>query len=661
MQYTGNAQLDVSRSTRFRTARPLIALAAACLIALCVLVCAPTSAQAKSYTMPEVSIDATVMPNGDMHVVEKRHFSFDGSFTCVWWNFEASDVAQTDRHGYTINSVKLATYNEGEESSTKPKTLQSVPFQTSWRDEGGPGTTSWSYDKQQTSLYVFFDVYDQDMTATIDYTVKQAAIAYQDVGEIYWKYVASEWGVDSENVTCVIHPPVPVGTKITAGENLRAWGHGPLDGTVDITSAGDVVYKVGKVSSGNYGEARVVFPVEWLTELSSQAKIAHGDELGLNTILDEEAHWADEANARRIASMALIVLFIVLSLALVVFSIVMFVRHGRDPKPIFQEKYWRDVPDKNLHPAVVGRCWRYRKEEPNDLTATLMHLSAIGAIAINKGFYEVKTMFGRTKQIDEPYLTRIPAVADTLTDELDREAMRIVFDEVAGGADSLWMSQIKKYGEDNPEDFTAEVSSWQGKLTSRLNQADIFDAKGQKRTAILIVTAVFYFIIVTVFCIFNDLWFLMIPAIPTSIALLVIAHFMDSRTRKGAELQAHCEALRNWLRDFTRLDEQPPAGVKVWGEFMVYAYLFGIADEVLKQLKITMPELFEEDAMTAGGFSYMPFYWCDTSMMTSDFSAANLFSSTVSESFSTMSDSSGGGGGFSVGGGGGFGGGGGAR
>ncbi len=35
--------------------------------------------------------------------------------------------------------------------------------------------------------------------------------------------------------------------------------------------------------------------------------------------------------------------------------------------------------------------------------------------------------------------------------------------------------------------------------------------------------------------------------------------------------------------------------MKVWGEFMVYAYLFGVADQAIKQLQTTMPQLFEYD------------------------------------------------------------------
>ena len=366
--------------------------------------------------------------------------------------------------------------------------------------------------------------------------------------------------------------------------------------------------------------------------------------------------------------------FFALSLILLVATIIVFMRHGRELKPEFQEKYWREAPDKKLHPAVVGRCWRFDKESTEDLTATLVHLSAIGAVAINKGTYEQKKHFGRVKEVEGLYLTRVPAVADTLTDPLDRKALELVFDTVGQGEDSLWMSSFTQFAADHPQEFKDAVDAWQGELTARTMRAELFEPKGPRRRTITTVAAVVYAIFGVVL---SGMTMQVVPVLvtlPVAAVMLVLARFMERRTRAGAELNARSTALRNWLRDFTRTDEQPPTGVKVWGELLVYAYLFGVADEVIKQLKDVMPELFQEDAMVAGGYTYMPFFWfTDTGAgmgggIGSMPSASDLFSTAVANSVSTIdaasssfSDGFGGGGGFSMGGGGGFGGGGGAR
>ena len=91
----------------------------------------PAPAHAKSYTMPQVAIEATATEKGDLEVTETRTFDFDGSFTAVWWYFDdLPSGAQID-----IQSVDITV-------GGKTTTLSSVPFQSSWRSSGGPGKTS---------------------------------------------------------------------------------------------------------------------------------------------------------------------------------------------------------------------------------------------------------------------------------------------------------------------------------------------------------------------------------------------------------------------------------------------------------------------------------------------------------------------------------------
>ena len=170
---------------------------------------------------------------------------------------------------------------------------------------------------------------------------------------------------------------------------------------------------------------------------------------------------------------------------------------------------------------------------------------------------------------------------------------------------------------------------------------------------------------------FFDNFLMVIPGVITMIFLLIISRFMERRTQKGADAYAKCEALKRWLKDFSRLKERPVLDIKVWGEFLVYAYLFGVADEVIDELRDTVPELFTEDATLAASSYYVPWWYIySTHSMTNGMpSFANSFASSINQSVAAVQSaasgnfSSGGGfgGGFSGGGGGGFGGGGGAR
>ena len=643
-----------------RPLTPLLAAALALMTLLALVVAFPARAEAKSYAMPSVDIQAQVETDGSLHVVEQRVFDFDGDFTALWWNL--GDNLPTGA-SIQVNGVRMGLLDAEGALVGEWTTLGSVPFVLSWRDEGGPGVDAYSFDEPQNTVYVFFNQSDTRMMVELDYTVLGGVRAYEDVGEVYWKYVGSQWAEDSDSVSMTLTLPVPQGEEVKAGENVRAWGHGPLDGTVSVNA---------DVRAGQFAEARVVFPVAWLTNLSVEAAARYGGVSRLDDVLAEEQAWSDQANRDRMTSLAFVIGCAALCVLLLVWGLWAYFRFGREHKPDFTDEYWRDVPDPSVHPAVIGRLWRWDREDSDDFSATVMHLAHVGAVRIDSGSYQEKGLL-RERTKEDYFITRLPA-ADAVENPVDREALNLLFGRVAGGADSLWFGSIKQYGEDHPEEFTEALDSWQGVLSAETNKQDFFEAKSERyRTVVLVALAVVLGLGVAASLV-SDTFIPLVFALPTAVALGVIANYMPRRTVRGNNLVARCKALRNWLRDFSSLDERPPTDVKVWGEFMVYAYLFGVADEAIEQLRTTVPQVFEYDGSL--GVTYMPWWFWYTSgnTLTGEAlpSVGEMFESTLENSLSAASEalsaasggfSSGGGfgGGFSGGGGGGFGGGGGAR
>jgi uncharacterized membrane protein len=109
--------------------------------------------------------------------------------------------------------------------------------------------------------------------------------------------------------------------------------------------------------------------------------------------------------------------------------------------------------------------------------------------------------------------------------------------------------------------------------------------------------------------------------------------------------------LKMFLNEFSRIDTREVIEVTIWEEYLMFAYLFGIADKVAKQLKNLYPEVLNDP-----NNNYVDY---NTIMYINNISATSVRAATsaraAAESYSS------GGGGFSSGGGGGgsFGGGGG--
>ena len=113
--------------------------------------------------------------------------------------------------------------------------------------------------------------------------------------------------------------------------------------------------------------------------------------------------------------------------------------------------------------------------------------------------------------------------------------------------------------------------------------------------------------------------------------------------------------LKLFLTEFSNIKQREAIEVNLWDEYLMYAYIFGIADKVAKQLKNLYPEVVVEMQNMNMDF--------DTFIFINDISRSSVLSarSAKSEAEAKASSYSSGGGGFSSGGGGGgsFGGGGG--
>ena len=107
--------------------------------------------------------------------------------------------------------------------------------------------------------------------------------------------------------------------------------------------------------------------------------------------------------------------------------------------------------------------------------------------------------------------------------------------------------------------------------------------------------------------------------------------------------------LKKFLQEFASMDTKETLEVHIWDEYLMFAYLFGIADKVADQLKKLYPELLEQN-------QNMDYH---TIVMINNFSRTTVSAASTARSNAESYHSGGGGfgvggGGFGAGGGGGF-------
>ena len=112
--------------------------------------------------------------------------------------------------------------------------------------------------------------------------------------------------------------------------------------------------------------------------------------------------------------------------------------------------------------------------------------------------------------------------------------------------------------------------------------------------------------------------------------------------------------LKKYLLEFSDMKNKEAFEVKLWDEYLMFAYIFGIADRVAKQFKNLYPEIIQE--MENSNFDYNTFIFVNDLSSRTVKAASSARSAAQSYSSGGGGFSSGGGGGGSFGGGGSMGG-----
>ena len=667
-----------ARTPHLILARMLSALLGALLLAIFGFV-APV--QAKSYRISQVDIDATVAADGTLAVRETRRFSFDGSFNGVYWRIP---VGSYEGREVTLDVTGAGTLRNG--------TLE--PFEQS--DAEKPGTYQLTEGDGYVEAKLFSPHKSEDVDFVISYTYAGVISRWADTAELYWKFVSDGWDEPSHKVTCHVHLPIPAGESVVPGESVRAWGHGVPSGHVDFEGQ-DVVYTVSEVGTREFAEARVVFPDTWLSGVDPSG------EARLQSVLDEEQQWADEANAQRAKAhgrrVRNCVTMGVVALATVAFALWRKRRHDKLYQAYYEGQYFREMPSHD-HPVVLSSLLEFREQENQEaignalagrsshgMATSLMRLAGEGVIALERvSGSDGKTQY-RLVETGRVRRARARDAQDIAAKAIDRATLKLLFDVMAvtrqdeqTGARFVLMSDFEEMATEHANSHVSGWKAW-GRAVANAYADRGFKTKIDPGATTLLVLGIVDFVVAAVMGFVAYVNDVPVVLVLLFIALLVAAGVwcikaeidtMYLHTPEALELMGKTEALKRWLCDFTRLEEAIPTDVVLWNELLVMATAMGVAEEVLKQLEVRAPQLLADSAFTAydwyrkddeegyerGGSPMRSFA---SAVSAADAIARPVRSSSHSSDYdsSDYSSGSGSGGGFSSGGGGGFGGGGG--
>lgn len=591
---------------------------------------APQRAYAKSYSIDSVDIYAQLRDDGAMGVIEKRTFNFDGTFSYVYWDFPVKD-------GQQINFTDLSV-TDSSGKTTKLTPADAPEQQNTYFLEN----TGSNY-----RLTAYVPASDEKLTYSLSYDESNVVKHYSDASELYWQFIGDSWGVNTKQALITIVPPATL-TK----PQVKAWAHGPLNGLVNIEKNGNITLRVQDLPANTFVEARALYP----SDTFSAAPLIDGSIT--NTVLSEEKNWADQANAERGAVRRHLYGFSALGIigGLILFGIILFlfIKFGREHKTYvaLDGKYWRKDPKPDMPPSMIGCLWRFGEVKTEDITATILDLTDRKIIAMEEKTSEKKRFIGAPK-IEKDYSFKVDLEKLSQEPIVNQDLVKLLIK--TGWSDNEFsFESISAYAKKEPADFSESLNNWKAGVKGQVEIANLIEASSNAAQIISAGLCVLL-LVLGIFMFFQSCTLAGILCLMLTISGAIFAFFMKRRSSEGYELYRRYEGIRNYLKDFSRLDEVPPTSIVVWNRFLVLAIIFGIADQVAKDLKATLPDMVASDDFA---ISYWWFY--GAGLHANPINGLNTTlnaASAAAIAASAASSGSGLGGGFS--GGGGFGGGGG--
>ena len=573
---------------------------------------------AANYRIEKLDIEANLQKDGSMVVSEAVTYDID-EINGVYFDIDAKGFGELEDLQVFEDDPKTSSFKEVDTSN----------YEVSVSDEL---YRIKLYSKNQNNIRTFKFVYK----------LPEAVKVYDDVAQFNRKMVGQEWQQGIKYITAKVIVPVPTDYD---NSNILVFGHGPLTGEVD-REENTVVYKLDDYYPGDFLEAHILMEPEIFSEYN-KSKIVHKDMK--QELLDMEAKLADEANAERdkaIKKQEMIdKVFEKPGLIFGVFSsiwgVLMFYIYGiyrrRNRVKNSVGKYLRELPD-DSSPALVG-SFMTDSISGNEILATIVDL--------------IRRKILRLETSEEKSIITLVGNTEKLSAQ-ERVIVDIYINDFGDGK-SL---DLKSFGffQKVPMSTARKFEKWKTIIQSEMNRKDLvfegFKGMGKNlfyKSLCGIILGIKFFGNILEKAMESKMFLIIIIM---GVILLISLTKARYPRKELAEAKDKWQAFKNFLSDYSQLEEAKITSVHLWEQYFVYAVALGVSEKVVKAYKKALDMGVINDVQGVNSLAYSPIF---NPMFSRSFSNLNgMVSRTNSRASSAIvasrrSSSSGGGGGFGSG------------
>ena len=445
------------------------------------------------------------------------------------------------------------------------------------------------------------------MAFLIEYTLEDMVVLHEDVAELYFAILSEDFEDSIEDLQIRVNLP-----KEDSSNNFRIWTHGDLTANIDFLNRSSFLTTVKKTYANTAIDVRTTFDAS-LMNRSLVRKTT--EEKALDQIIAVEEERAQAANqARETAKKNMTITYIICAIYIVIIIswwIYVYIRFDREYKSTFTLKYNREfIEDYNVE--VVDYLMNHNIT-PNAMSASILNL-------IYKKNIKVEEIPSEKKKKEKNY--RFSLINRDKASDTEDVLLDFLF-ETVGKDNTFTTEELKKYasGTTTFGNFQKSYTNWQNCARKDGERQNFFEKNG-----LPIVSSIFLLLIALIivcYVSYLDVYSVMVIIVMTlSLVFLIYALFIRKRTKKGNEDYVRWKAFKNFLEDFGRFDIKELPEIALWEKYLVYATVFGLADQVEKAMNVKISEL-PEGTMSM----YYPSYV--------DFHIAHMVSHSINNSFTS--------------------------
>ena len=471
----------------------------------------------------------------------------------------SKDILLKDNGSATITEQWTGTFDEGTEVyiPIDDKSIRVSNFDVAkdgldykealkWNVNDSFENKAYRYgiNRTDTGIELCFGISEYgDNTYAFSYDIDPVVKSYDDYDGFNFQFINDSMSTFPTSINIIIHHADE--EKVFNTDNTRIWAFG-FEGNAHIYEKYAQVYSSIPLIGSNYANVMMRFNKGLFTpnikvdgSFVSLIEERALEESTYKAALNDE--WEAERKRQETLNKIFYAIFVAIFASSIIIPIVSSFRRRRTLKGFYKEvNYFRDIPNGGniAKTHALNKDFNiWKKKESNFLAALIVKMiNDKNLIPVQETSYG---LFGKEK-ID----TNLK-VGDEPTDPITKDLYDIIV--AAAGSDGILQEkELKAYAKKDPRALVSFVDSIDSKGHTALNKDNCYNKIYGRR--------------------------------------------LKDLTEKGQEELAEVYGLRKFLNEFTLINERGIKDTVIWENLLIYATLFGIADQVLKELKEVYPD-----------------------------------------------------------------------